>query len=276
MTELIVFILGLVLGSFLSVVFTRLEVAPQKKSRRKRPKRDSIVFGRSRCDHCGTQLPWYDNVPLISYLLLRARCRHCGKEISHYHPLLELTSGLYVLAAYIAYGISGQFLIAGVFGLIMLLIFAYDSKHQLIPNKVVLPAIAAAMMLVLLELILSASGHTGGGLGLWSARPLSYVIGGAVAGGFFYLMFVVSGGRWIGGGDVKLGLLMGLLLGWPYVLVALILAYLVGTAYAVILLVARHASLKSYVSFGPMLVIGFFIAEFFGGNLIQWYESLII
>ncbi len=304
------------LGSFLSVVFSRLEInaevstpprrgssrttktsllSSQAKSRDSsaaseprsglgrndkkkrlspaaREKLRDAAFGRSRCDHCHTAIAWYDNVPLISYVLLRGRCRHCGKSISHYHPFLELSLALYLVVAYLGYDLEFQFFVAAIFGLFLILIFAYDLKHQLIPNAFVVPAILLALLLIVAQYVLGFQ-HSPVNLLLWSSNPTSYVIGGLAGGLFFLALSLISGGRWIGGGDIKLGFLLGLLLGWPYILVALIGAYLIGTLYAVILVATKHAKLSSMVPFGPMLVFGFFIAEYYGDVVIRWYQG---
>ncbi len=228
MTSVFIFILGLIFGSFLSVVFSRLETA--KKSAKKR-KFESVVSGRSRCDDCRQQIAWYDNIPILSYLLLRAKCRHCDKPISAYHPVLELSSGLWLVTCYLGFGLTAPFFVAGAFGLVLLLIFSYDLRYSLIPNVVVIPAIVTALALLGAQAVLFYTGSPIN-LMLFSSNPLDYLIGGAVGGGFFLLLSLLSRGRWIGGGDLKLGLLLGLLLGWPYVAVALIVAYLIGTGYA--------------------------------------------
>ncbi|MEJ7662381.1 MAG: prepilin peptidase [Hymenobacter sp.] len=142
-----------------------------------------ILGGRSRCDHCANPVRWYDNIPVISFILLKTRCRHCSKPISHYHPVPELSSGLYLVAAYLFYGLSAQFVMAAAFGLVLLLLFAYDLRHQLIPNVVVLPAIVAALAVIAAPVHLAPdrtkpTADAGAG-----RAPLNYLIGGAVGGG---------------------------------------------------------------------------------------------
>jgi leader peptidase (prepilin peptidase)/N-methyltransferase len=273
----IAFIFGLIFGSFLSVVVSRLEEAgiglPTPPRRAKRTRRqDNPITGRSRCDHCRKVIPWYDNIPLVSYALLRGKCRHCGRPISHYHPLLELSAGLYLAGAYLLYGLDPQLAVAGVFGLLMLALFVYDSKHQILPNVLTLPAIGLALAVVIAQAILNHTDSTVQ-LTLLSGSPLNYLIGGAVGGGFFLLMSLVSRGRWVGGGDIKLGLLIGLLTGWPYVVVALILAYLIGSVYAIFLLASHHAKAGTMLPFGPMLVLGFYIAAAYGREIVSWYQG---
>lgn len=284
MFAVLAFIIGLVLGSFLSVVFTRLEIddrgvsRPRQKSRRPRKlgrPGDSLLGGRSRCDHCGRQIAWYDNIPLLSYALLGGRCRHCGKPIDQYHPVLELASGLLLAAAYLNYGLTGPGAVAALFGLIMLLIFAYDLRHQIIPNVIVVPAIALALIVLLFQFVLF-SNHVAWQLTPASADPESYLLAGGILGLFFLALSAVSKGTWIGGGDLKLAALIGLTVGWPAALVAVLLAYLVGTLYAVVLLVTKQATLKTSIAFGPMLVIGYFVAAFYGGAVVNWYQGLFL
>lgn len=338
MTPAIIFIVGLILGSFLSVIFSRLEISedstlPKKggskrvktaslqtssSRRRGTGKKDSrlrgndesargrskgsargndnnkrgnnerakdggnftsglkaILFGRSRCDHCHTQIRWYDNVPLISYLVLQARCRHCGQPISHFHPVLELCAALSLLAAYFQFGLSPLFYVVGAFSLVMLLIFSYDLKHSLIPNVFVVPAIVAALVLIGIQFVLFYANSIDA-LTLWSPDPVQHLIGGAVGGGFFLALSLLSRGTWVGGGDIKLGALIGLLLGWPYVIAAFILAYVIGTLYSVALLLSRQATLKSVIPFGPMLVTSFFLTAYYGDRLIKWYQGWFV
>lgn len=281
MFALIAFVAGLILGSFLSVVFTRLEIDPDltpdqpKRRRKSRQAAKEILFGRSRCDHCHQQIAWHDNIPLLSYVLLRGKCRHCGKPIGEYHPVLELVSGLFVTAAYLYYGLTWQGGVAVVFGLFMLLIFAYDLRHQIIPNVIVVPAILLALVVLLYQFVLFQN-HAGLQLTLWSTDPEPYLLAGGVLGLFFLALSVVSRGTWIGGGDIKLAALIGLVLGWPYALVAVILAYLFGCAYAVFLLVTKRATMKTSIAFGPMLVIGYFIAAFYGDTIAGWYGGLFL
>lgn len=280
MITVLFFILGSIFGSFLSTVFHRLEIddSGTKKRRRKKgakKKKEGLVSGRSRCDHCGKTVPWYHNVPLVSFLVLRGKCHRCGKPISEYHPVLELTCGLVLAVSYVAFGLSWQLLTAGFFGLVMVFLLSYDLRHQIIPNVVVIPAIGFALVMVLAQALLWNQGIPTQ-VGLGSPDPDTYLLGGAVAGLFFLGLSVLSKGRWIGGGDLKLGTLIGLVVGWPGVLVALIMAYVIGMLYAFVLLAARQATLQSHVPFGPMLAVGYFIAAFYGDVIVSWYEGLVL
>lgn len=271
--------IGLIFGSFLSVLFHRLEIEPTtgRPTSRRGKKTDwrALLGGRSRCDHCHKQLTWADNVPLLSFVMLRGKCRHCGTTISTYHPLLELVSGLTVLAAFLAFGVSWQFALAAFFGLATVFIFAYDLKHQIIPDVVLMPAIVVAFGVIVLQQIFQTTG-VNTILMLLPVSPLEALLGGLVVGGFFLVLGIVSNGAWIGGGDIKLGFLIGLILGWPYALIALFLAYLIGTAYAVTLLIGKHAEMKTMIAFGPMLVAGFLIVLYYGEPILNWYQGVNI
>lgn len=284
MFAIIAFIAGLILGSFLSVVFTRLEIDPAltpdvpRRKRARKPNKQvakELLFGRSRCDHCHKQIAWYDNIPLVSYLLLHGKCRYCGKAINEYHPVLELSSGLVLVASYLYYGLSWQGVVASLFGLVMLLIFAYDLRHQIIPNVIVVPATVLALIVLLYQFVLFDN-HSSLQLTLWSADPESYLLAGGALGLFFLVLSAASRGTWVGGGDIKLAALIGLVLGWPYALVAVILAYILGCLYAVVLLATKRATMKTSIAFGPMLVIGYFVAAFYGDYIADWYGNLFL
>jgi prepilin signal peptidase PulO-like enzyme (type II secretory pathway) len=185
---------------------------------------------------------------------------------------LELSTALLFGAAYLTYGLSAQLAIMLFFGAALLLIFAYDLKHQIIPDVIVIPAIAFALATISLQFAFQMSGSSTEIL-LTASTATPYALGGLFFGGFFLALYVLSKGTWIGGGDIKLGLLLGLLVGWPLVLVNLVLAYLIGTLYAVVMLVSRRASLKTYLPFGPMLVMAFFITAYYGEQIANWYET---
>ncbi len=205
----------------------------------------------------------------MSFILQKGRCLKCKKKISWQYPLVELATGiLFVLCVwyfFFAYGeISslwgGQFLISTIFWLFvvscLIVIFVYDLKHYIIPDQVIYPAILVA--------------------GIWSLvfGPTA-LLAALAAGAFFLAIVLVSKGKWMGGGDIKLALFMGLVLGWPKILVALFLAFLIGAFVSIILIILKKKTLKSEIPFGPFLVGGTIIAIFWGNALINWYLGLI-
>jgi len=252
---------GLVIGSFLNVLILRLHSG------------ESIASGRSKCPHCGHILSWRDLFPVLSFIFLAGKCRYCGKKISWQYPSVELAAGLLFAAAYLietSHSISirqlaDQSSIDLNFILLLsrdwiviaslIVIFVYDFKWLIIPDAIALPAAAAVIILNLL-------------IGVSAA---SMLIGLAIGLGFFGLQYVVSKGTWIGGGDIRLGALMGVLLGWPIILIALFLSYIMGAAVSLILIWLKKATPKSPVPFGVFLAPATVIALFWGEKILSWY-----
>jgi len=266
LTSLFVFVFGVCIGSFLNCyIYRRLPasaegygVARQKKS----------LNGRSFCPHCKHTLSWRDLFPVFSFLVLKGKCRYCKKNISWQYPLVELATGLVFLLIFnLKFEILNQFEILKFLNLFFLfyiasaliIIFVYDLKHYLIPDKVLLPAISIVFFYRLFFNFSSFS---------------NYLLAVLVAAGFFLLIFLISKGKWMGFGDVKLAVLMGLLLGFQNVLVALFLAFFFGAIIGIILMVFGDKKLKSEIPFAPFLIIGTFLALFYGSQLIQWYLRL--
>jgi prepilin signal peptidase PulO-like enzyme (type II secretory pathway) len=220
--------------------------------------------GRSFCPNCKRALSWQDLFPVFSYLFLRGKCRYCHKKISIQYPLVELATGiLFVLVFNYSNPVSTIFLLYVT--AVLVTIFVYDLKHYLIPDKVLFPAVIIAALFRI------------SGFGFRISAPLiNYVFAAAIASGFFLAIFLISRGRWMGFGDVKLAVLMGFLLGLPNVLVALFLAFFFGAIIGIILMVFKNKSLKSEIPFGPFLIIGTFIAMLYGDQIIQSYLRLFI
>ena len=264
-----IFLLGLCIGSFLNCVIYRMEL--QENMPKDSPGRKAVSFmrGKSFCPHCKHDLSWQDLIPVFSFLFLKGKCRYCKKNISIQYPLVELLTGLLFLLIFFAIGgpISGwNFLIYFLFLLIissfLIIIFIYDLKHYIIPDKVLFPAIG----IVFLEQL------------IFNFRFLNFnpLWAGFGACAFFLFIFLISGGRWMGFGDVKLAFFMGLFLSYPNILAALFLAFFLGAIIGVGLIVFGSKNLKSEIPFGPFLIIGTFIALFYGQEIIQWYMHLII
>ncbi len=249
------FILGTLLGSFTNVVIYRL------------PRHESLILPRSRCPHCGSLIHPWDNIPLLSFLLLRGRCRSCRRQISWRYPLVEVVAGIIVLLIWIHVSSSSaaseegalvvlEFLGDVVFGLMMLAIFFIDLEHRIIPNAITYPGLVLGLLLAIPQ-----------------GRLLEAAASAIGAGGAFLLIAVLSRGG-MGGGDVKLAALMGAFLGWPTIAVALMLAFLLGAAAGLLLLVLRRGTRKTAIPFGPALAVGAVIALFAGTSLLQWYQFL--
>jgi len=218
-------------------------------------------MGRSYCPKCQKQIAWYDNVPIFSYIFLLGRCRHCRQRISIQYPLVELVAGCLFLFSFLVHGDSLLMVARDCFIIsVMIIVFIYDLRWFLILDKVTLPA---SLLVFLFNLYLGMS---------WQNLLISGIIGGS----FFLLQFLVSKGKWIGGGDVRLGLLMGLALGWPGILVALLMAYIIGSIVGVFLLLLKKKKWNSEVPLGIFLSAATVATLFFGDYIINWYLSLLI
>ncbi len=260
-----VFFFGLTVGSFLNCVIYRLEEGK------------SFLKGRSFCPHCKHQLSWQDLIPVLSFLILKGKCRYCKKPISWQYPIVEIATGLLFLLIF-----NFQFSISNYLNLIyyliistlLIVIFVYDFKHYVIPDKIIYLAIGLALIYQLFGIL--NFGHwdlfRNWKLEIGNLQPLLNPLTSAIlASAFFLLIVLISHGRWMGMGDIKLAFLMGLFLSSSKILVALFLAFLVGAIIGVGLILSGKKTLKSEVPFGPFLVTGTFIALFWGENIIKWY-----
>ena len=242
---------GLIFGSFATAVAHRV------------PRKESIVTGRSRCPSCGAEIRWFENIPLFGYLFLRGRCARCGVRISPRYPIIELTTALLFALAVNRFEVSFEAAIYAAFFWTLVVLTAIDLEHKLLPNRIVYPAFIAGWVgLVALTL---ADGDAG--------RLIDAAVGALVFGGFLFVVaFIVPAG--MGGGDVKLGFLLGTFLGyaggWGVVLVGMFLAFLLGGVIGVLLLL-RGAGRKAQVPFGPFLAGGTVIALLCGRNILDWY-----
>lgn len=237
----IAFAPGLALGSFLNVVAARV------------PLRRSIVSPGSACMTCEHELSWYENVPLLSWIVLRGRCRHCGAEIPARYPAVELTAALLVAGSFWKFGFSGEGALAAFFCLTLVAVAAIDAEHRIIPNRIVVPAAA---------IVLAAQ---------TALKPSpEWAIAAFGASGFLLLAALVYPAG-MGMGDVKLALLLGAMLGRT-VPVAVLLGMLTALVPAVVLF-ARHgtAARKMGVPLGPFLALGAVVALFAGHPLLHLY-----
>lgn len=250
----LLFVLGACVGSFLGVVLYRLR------------RGGSALSGRSVCDHCGRKIAWYDNIPLLSFAYLLGKCRRCKKTINPEYPLIELIIGIEFVWIYWLLKINFNFFnwIEGWYSLAllaywlvlfsgMIAIAIYDLKFRLIPDQVLLPLIVVAFG----RLFVSNQ---------WSVVPVAF---GSMA--FLWLLHWITRGKGMGWGDVKLGFLLGLVLGWPLITVAYFLAFLTGALAGVILIIIRRKSLKTKIAFGPFLALGMVIAKLWGWSIWQGY-----
>ena len=241
----VAFIPGLALGSFLNVVAARV------------PLRRSIVKPASACMSCGTTLAWYDNIPLVSWLLLRGRCRSCGTSIPWKYPLVELVTALLVAGCVLAFGLSWDAAVAALFCATLVAVSVTDLERRIIPNRIVLPAAAAILVA---QTLLHPSPE--------------WLLAGVGSSGFL-LLAALAYPAGMGMGDVKLALLLGVALG-RVVPVALMIG-MVSALIPALVLLARHgqAARKMGIPFGPFLALGGVIALFAGEALLDAYLGLL-
>ncbi len=235
---------GLALGSFLNVVAARL------------PERRSVVRPRSACMGCGTEIAWYDNVPVVSYLVLRGRCRSCGARIGLLYPAVELATAGLLAGCVVAFGLSLHAAAAAVFCAALVVVTATDLTHRVVPNRVVLPA--AGVVLALMT----------------AARPGPAWAVGAVGASAFLLLAALAYPGGMGMGDVKLALLMGAALG-ARVPIALLLGMIAALVPSAVLF-ARHGARarKMAIPFAPFLALGSVVTLFAGDAIWRGYLSL--
>ncbi|MBA2278917.1 prepilin peptidase [Candidatus Saccharibacteria bacterium] len=246
-----------------------------KKGNKLDPKRLSILKGRSMCPHCKHELAAKDLVPVLSWLSLKGKCRYCHKPISWQYPLVELiTAGLFIVS-YLFWPLSPvsslqssvNFIVWLVILVGFMALIVYDFKWMLLPNRIIYPLIAISIALVSFNVIFT------GNLSLLLQTGLSVLI----AGGIFYAIFAVSDGKWIGGGDVKLGFLIGLLLMDPYQsFLVLFLSSIIGTIVVVPGMLLKKVTVRSRIPFGPFLIIAAIIVRLFGASIVTWYKSVLL
>lgn len=261
MGSFFIFLFGLCIGSFLNFIIYRISLTNFSFWK------DIVVAQRSYCPHCKHELLWQDLIPIASFLFLKGECRYCHKKISLQYPLVEILTGLVFLSVF-----SSQYPIFNMAGLIslsflfyiastLIVIFVYDLKYYLILDMVLFPAIIITFAY---RLIFSMA-----------AMP-NYLLAVVIAAGFFLGLFLVSKGQWIGFGDVKLVVLLGLILGFPNVLAGLFLSFFFGAIIGVVLMLLNKKGLKSEVPFAPFLIAGTFMALFWGPEMIDWYTHFLI
>ena len=240
----IAFFPALAIGSFLNVVAARV------------PLKRSVAAGRSACMSCGAQIAWYDNVPLVSWLLLRGRCRRCGARIGWVYPAVELSTALLVAGCFWRFGVSWDALIAAFYATVLVVISAIDLEHRIIPNRIVVPA--AGVVLV----------------GRTVTHPSVEWVAAGFGASLFLLLAALAYPAGMGMGDVKLALLLGFAVGRS-VPVALMLG-MVSALVPSLVLLARHGSKarKMAIPFGPFLALGGLVALFWGHAIWHAYWSL--
>ncbi len=257
----IFFLFGLIIGSFLNVVVYRIRTA-------------ETVLGRSHCRHCKKTIRWYDNIPLLSFILLKFKCRECGEKISWQYPIVEFLTGV-VFAL-----IAGQYFaledvstwastaVVLILSSALIVIFVYDVLYMEIPSLVLWPAVALAFGY---NFFLDWGNPI---LDIWERALVSGLLAGGGAFLFFFALSFLSREKWMGMGDAYLVILLGLILGWPKIFLALFLAFAIGAIYGIILIAFKKKKMKSQLPFAPFLIVGTFLALFYYAPITNWYFGL--
>lgn len=248
---LILFFLGASIASFLNAFSYRLARGM------------SIARGRSACPHCKVSLAWHQLIPVISFLMLRRRCRSCKALISWQYFFAELalgglfvTEGVLFLAGAV---IVPAFILNLFIYSVLVFLFLHDLRYYILPDIVTIPSL---VIIIAGRLLLGAS---------WSNLLLAILVGA----GFFAMQFLVSRGKWIGGGDIRMGALLGAIAGWPHILLTLFLAYLLGSLIALPLLVTKKVTRGAKLPFGTFLALAGMMTMWWGQEILDWYLGFL-
>lgn len=235
------------IGSFLNVCIDRL---PQKKS---------ILNNPSHCPHCQQRIPAYDLVPVLSYLILRGRCRNCGESIPLRVLIVEILTGLVFVLIWIRFGLSWETLAVSLFCSLLIVIAFIDLEHQKVLNILIIPGIVLGVISAIL---------------LHFDDFWTYLIGGLVGFSALFLIALLAPGS-MGMGDAKLILFLGLVTGFPEVILLLFLAFVLGGLTAGLLLLLERINRKDTIAFGPFLALAGFIVLLYGSQIIDWWTRMV-
>lgn len=249
---LVVALFGALIGSFLNVCIHRL------------PRRESVAWPGSHCPACGETIAWHDNIPLLSYLILKGRCRHCAIRIPIRYPIIEALNAIGYVALLAVYGPGWPTVAYGVLYSSLLVVAATDLSHKIIPNAITFPGIAVGLLSAVAVLP----------LGL-----IDSLVGLLVGGGILWLLAWASpylfGKEGMGGGDIKLLAMIGAFLGWKPALLTIMVGSLLGSLVGIGLITGGVIRRGDYIPFGPFLVCGALVALFFGQSVIDWYQGIV-
>ena len=249
---ILVIIYGLLIGSFLNVLIYRI------------PRDESIAFPGSHCPECDHKLRWYDNIPVMSYMMLKGKCRYCGTKISVQYPLIETFNTIIYVVLYIFFGWSIDFVAFALLASVLIAIAGIDLKEQIIPDSLVL-------YILVIEVLHKALNYFINGV---SPRLVDSLLGLAVAGGIFLLIVLLSKGG-MGGGDVTLIGALGFVIGLKGILLTIFFSFILGAIISIFLLASGLKTRKDPIPFGPFIILGFFITLLWGNGIISWYFDIL-
>ena len=247
------FIIGACIGSFLNVCIYRIPAAL------------SIVHPGSSCPRCKTMIPFYDNIPILSYLLLMGKCRSCGASIAIRYPFVELLGGLFALACTLSFGPTIHGLVVFVFIATLTVVTFIDLDHRIIPDSISLPGIPLFFLAALAVPTVT-----------WRASAIGIVAGGGSLFAVAWVYQLITGREGMGGGDIKLLAMIGAMIGWQGILFTLFAASAIGTIVGLLAMIRSGKGMKLAIPFGPFLAMGAIIYVFFGEALILWYFNLLV
>lgn len=251
-TDLIVLVIvglaGLMIGSFLNVLIARYREL------------ETVVATRSHCVKCKKQIAWYDLVPLLSFVVLRAKCRYCKETISWRYPVVELLAALVFVNLYLHYDFTALFFVSAVIFALLIVIACIDLSDGVIPDVFMLPAILLGLVVAFLK------PDSATALPFW---------GVAMAGGGLAAIVLASRERWMGAGDIGLGILLGLTAGFLGSLVGLVIAFVSGTVIGLLSIAMGEKTIKQSIPFGPYLVAAIYISSMHGSAIADWYLKAI-
>ncbi len=277
MIIVVLVLVGLCLGSFVNALVWRIheqDKKPKKKSSEKYTQRLSIAKGRSMCPDCKHELATKDLLPVISWLSLGGKCRYCHKPIAIQYPLVELSTACLFVASYIWWPTALEGEQTVVFGLWLAILtglmalLVYDLRWMLLPTRLIRPIGALAVIQAVITIYFADNPLT---------TLANVVLAVAIGGGIFYLLFQISKGKWIGGGDVRLGWLLGLIVATPArALLLLFLASILGSLVSLPLLLTKRMQRTSTIPFGPFLIVSAIIVVLFGADILHWYQHIFL
>jgi prepilin signal peptidase PulO-like enzyme (type II secretory pathway) len=269
--------LGLSLGSFVNALVWRVHEQAKGGKKNQKPKdaqQLSITKGRSLCPRCRHQLSARDLIPVFSWLSLGGKCRYCLKPISVQYPIVELMTAVLFVNSYIFWPVPLTGVELAIFGIWLIVLtglmalLVYDLRWYLLPNRILYPLTGIASAMAVLRVVSAVEPY-------WAFIETLFAV--LVGGGLFYILFQVSKGKWIGGGDVKLGWLLGLLVATPArALLTIFIASLLGSLVSVPLLLSGRLKKNAVIPFGPFLIVGAIIVVLFGGDILDWYRQTFI
>ena len=258
------FFLGACIGSFLNVVIYRTSSG------------ESWVLGRSHCEKCSAQIAWYDNIPLLSFLLLKGKCRHCSQPLSYSHPVVESLTGIimvwwWVVGFFFFQLTQAPFSVLQPFfwlavALLLLAITIVDIRYLVIPSS---PLMILTVLVIAYRVALVFSGIMQPADFIYSICSMASVVL------LFWFLWYLTGGRGMGFGDVQLVLPLSLLVGWPEILVWLFLSFTLGSVVGLSMIALRRAQFGKPIPFGPFLILGTVLTLIWGSSIISWYVTLI-